>query len=210
MMYNRQGGREHGSAPQHCMECMATHEPSTYKHQSETAAAADESKYSSQQPVMTSVASAVQVTEQNPTSSKVMQALVQHNRRCLHAQHKQQQQQTDSGNKSCPLLVVGYVMKASREEQLSSAGLLHLLPQDNMCFMPVDITCLSDDQGHIDILLHKGSDELITTADGGVKWSDNFKQLQHWAEGQSHVCVVDPFSHTKKVSVVILLTTPSW
>lgn len=81
-----------------------------------------------------------------------------------------------------PLLVVGYVMKASREEALASAHMLHLLPQEGMCFMPVDLDTLQqqpyeqqhpdqDLQQHqqqqqspavpFDILLHKGSDELI-------------------------------------------------
>ena len=66
-----------------------------------------------------------------------------------------------------PLLIVGYVMKASREEALATSGLLPLLPQQGISFMPLDLDTLlnTQQQGqpppHIDILLHKGSDELV-------------------------------------------------
>lgn len=98
-----------------------------------------------------------------------------------------------------PVLVVAYVMRPSREEQLSAAGLLHLLPQDGLCFMPFDITRLHEEQGHVDILLHKGSDELVATADGAVVWSDRLLQLQKWLKDQPRICVVDSFDNTKKV-----------
>jgi hypothetical protein len=169
----------------------------------------------------------------HPTSSdQVMQALVQHNRRHILAaagaaagppasedQQQQQQQQRPA------VLVVGYVMKPSREEQLASAGLLPLLPgADGLCFMPFDVGQLTADygssnaaaaaihvatpqqqqqqqQGHIDLLLHKGSDELLSGADGGLAWSGRLLALQAWLrqEQQQHICVVDPFENTAKV-----------
>lgn len=144
----------------------------------------------------------------------------------------------DQLGSSCeqPLLVVGYVMKASREEALASTHMLHLLPQEGMSFMPVDLDTLQQphEQQHpdqdlqqqqrdvpFDILLHKGSDELIalptasnssdTTAaaavDGGcsgpgavgVCWSPRLVALQSWLAAHPQVCVVDPFEHTAKV-----------
>jgi hypothetical protein len=166
------------------------------------------------------------------SSDQVLQAIVQHNRRhVLEAAaaaeatqpqaDKQQQQQRPA------VLVVGYVMKPSREEQLASAGLLPLLPgSDGLCFMPFDVAQLPTDssrcatprdaaapqqqqqqqqqqweQGHIDLLLHKGSDELVSGPDGGVAWSVRLLALQHWLqqEQQQRICVVDPLDNTAKV-----------
>jgi hypothetical protein len=149
-------------------------------------------------------------------------------------QQQQQQQQQ-------PLLVVGYVMKASREDALSKAGMLHLLPQEGMCFMPLDLDTLTQQQQqqqnqqqqqqelvHIDILLHKGSDELVPLTDAtdtrtdstaaaaatssasaaaacpaaavGVTWSPRLLGLQAWLAAHPGVSVVDPFESTAKVS----------
>jgi hypothetical protein len=160
-----------------------------------------------------------------------MQAIVQYNRRHILAAaaaaaaqsgcpaSKQQQQQRPA------VLVVGYVMKASREEQLASSGLLPLLPgDDGLCFMPFDVGQLTvnntaDDtattqqqwheqqqgQGHIDLLLHKGSDELVSAADGGMGWSGRLLALQQWLqqEQQQHICVVDSFENTAKVCSIV-------
>jgi len=152
-----------------------------------------------------------------------MQAIVQHNR-CmamtstastavisggqLHTDDCQSQQWSNQDApldpSPPPLLVVGYVMKASREEQLSSAGLLHVVPRDGLAFMPLDVSCLQDpqqqQQGHIDILLHKGSDELVPRPDGSLGWSERLLGLQTWLHGQPQVTVVDPFESTAKVN----------
>lgn len=141
----------------------------------------------------------LQAVEQHPSVDLIMQAVVQYNRKQLLSAAPASTAEAGPTARH-PLLVVGYVMKASREEQLSSAGLLHLLPQDNMCFMPFDVTRLHEDQGHIDLLLHKGSDDLVATADGGVVWSDRLLKLQQWLGEQQHICVVDPFPNTRKVS----------
>lgn len=121
-----------------------------------------------------------------PPTDAIMQAVVQYNRRQVLLDNQQQPTLTAeaaagatvSNNGSSPdpqqqpLLVVGYVMKASREDALAAAGLLNLLPQDGMCFMPVDLDTLTastttQQQQHIDILLHKGSDELVPLASEG-------------------------------------------
>jgi hypothetical protein len=141
-------------------------------------------------------------------------------------QQQQQQQQRPA------VLVVGYVMKASREEQLASAGLLPLLPgDDGLCFMPFDVGQLTANdtatatattqpqqgqqqqqgQCQIDVLLHKGSDELVAGPGGGVGWSGRLLALQQWLqqEQQRHICVVDPFENTAKVCQRLLHVTPS-
>lgn len=171
--------------------------------------------------------------EHCPSCDELMRAIVQHNRRSIlenavvtpaPAQQSQQQQQLlnvqgrenkqqegwqqqQQPQRSEPpaVLVVGYVMKASREEQLASAGLLNLLPIDGICFMPFDVGQLGDAaqrQGHIDILLHKGSDELVTGPDGGVVWSQRLLELQAWLAAQPNICVVDPFVNTAKVRLL--------
>jgi hypothetical protein len=149
-----------------------------------------------------------------------MQAIVQYNR--------QQSQQPPVP------LVVGYVMKAAREQALASQGLLHLLPVEGVCFMPLNVDSIHHgsqyeqqhvpaaawQQGHIDLLLHKGSDELVVLppSDGGgaagadaaaagaeaaaavgVGWSPRLRSLQAWLAQRPHICVVDPFEHTAKV-----------
>lgn len=142
-----------------------------------------------------------------PTVDQIMQAVVQYNRKQLLAAAPSSTQ--GAPLPASPLLVVGYVMKASREEQLSSSGLLHLLPHEGMCFMPFDVGRLREDQGHIDILLHKGSDELVPTDDGGVIWSDRLLQLQEWLERHQHICVVDPFQNTSKVNEHKIIMMPN-
>jgi hypothetical protein len=172
-----------------------------------------------------------------PTPDQILTAVVQHNRRHLLAAateantaadsdatpQQQQQQQKQQ------LLVVGYTMKPSREDALAKAGMLHALPQEGVCFMPVDLDTLTQQQQqqqevHIDILLHKGSDELVPTggstepaaaaatrrsgasgdvvdlASVGMAWSPRLVALQAWLAQRPHICVVDPFQHTAKVS----------
>lgn len=56
-------------------------------------------------------------------------------------------------------------------------------------------------QGHIDVLLHKASDELVRSQDGSgaLTWSEAMQQLQRQLEGRPEICVVDPFMATAKV-----------
>jgi hypothetical protein len=205
-----------------------------------------------------------------PSTDAIMAAVVQYNRRQHLAvqqqpaagaaaagagpgtnssqQQPQQQGQQAQQEQQQQLLVVGYVMKASREEALSKADMLHLLPQEGMCFMPLDLDRLTQQQQqqqrdeqqlgdgaqkqpnsqqqqqelvHIDILLHKGSDELVPLAETtdvqntaaataaaaaacpaaavGVTWSPRLLGLQAWLHQHPGVCVVDPFCNTAKV-----------
>jgi len=64
-------------------------------------------------------------------------------------------------------------MKPSREQQLSSQGLLPLLPQPagrraRVAFVPLDLARPLTGQGRIDVLLHKASDELVEAPGDGL------------------------------------------
>ena len=54
-------------------------------------------------------------------------------------------------------LVVGHLMKPSRERDLASRGLLPLVPQHGISFVPIDTALLLEQQGPFDALLHKVS-----------------------------------------------------
>ena len=54
-------------------------------------------------------------------------------------------------------LVVGHMMKPSRERDLASRGLLPLVPQHGISFVPIDTALLLEQQGPFDALLHKVS-----------------------------------------------------
>jgi flagellar motor protein MotB len=159
----------------------------------------------------------------------------------LDTQQQQQEQQQQQQQQQQPPLVVGYVMKPSREDALAKSGMLHLLFKEGLCFMPVDLHSISQQQQqqdqqqqqqqqHIDILLHKGSDELLPleasssahnaaeeaagagesagpAAAVGVCWSPRLLALQNWLRQHPSVCVVDPFEHTAKVQRV---QQPAW
>ena len=98
-------------------------------------------------------------TSRRPAScDEIMRSVVQHNWRTGQEQQQQQHQQ----------LVVGYCMKASREEQLAGAGMLQLLPRDGVAFMPLTLGAPLAAQGTFHVLLHKASDQLeVVDGDGG-------------------------------------------
>ena len=137
------------------------------------------------------------------------------------------------------VVVVGYAMKASREQQLAEQGLLPLVPQPapaqrrlssrksgsgggadggagcsgtgmdggvSVMFMPLDLRRPLAEQGHVDVVLHKASDELVAAGGGAVpQWSTAMEALQCELRHMPHVCVVDPFEATAKVGA-----TCSW
>ena len=71
----------------------------------------------------------------------------------------QASQLTSSGPQAAasrpPALVVGHLMKPSRERDLASRGLLPLVPQHGISFVPIDTALLLEQQGPFDALLHK-------------------------------------------------------
>ena len=91
-------------------------------------------------------------------------------------------------------------MKPSREKQLAASGLLHAVPTDGVCFMPLDLSQPLDQQPAVQVLLHKASDELEYGANGEITWSQRLKDLQQYLKQKPDVCVVDPFDHTAKVT----------
>ena len=69
----------------------------------------------------------------------------------------QASQLTSSGPQAAvsspPALVVGHLMKPSRERDLASRGLLPLVPQHGISFVPIDTALLLEQQGPFDALL---------------------------------------------------------
>jgi hypothetical protein len=149
-------------------------------------------------------------------------------------------------------IVVGYAMKPSREQQLADQGLLPLVPQPAeactrgegakggpgagagchssrgvaqlVVFMPLDLGRPLGEQGHVDAVLHKASDELVSAGGGGgggdggggqdggggggdgssggggvPRWSPAMEALKQQLAAAPRVCVVDPFDAAAKV-----------
>jgi Inositol 1,3,4-trisphosphate 5/6-kinase pre-ATP-grasp domain len=149
--------------------------------------------------------------ETRPAATLLMQAIVQHNRAAAlsaaapltTAQQHSNKQQCALGQAQAPeqppLLVVGYVMRPSRETALAAQGLLHLLPVRGLCYMPWEPDLDPEDQGHVDILLHKASDELVQGPPGGPPtWSPRMDRMLAWLATVPHVAVVDPLHAAAK------------
>ncbi|GBF98687.1 hypothetical protein Rsub_11401 [Raphidocelis subcapitata] len=104
-------------------------------------------------------------------------------------------------------LLVGYAMKPSREAALAGQGLLPLLPRrpragPAVAFVPLDLGRPLGEQPPLDVLLHKGSDELVAGAGGrggAPAWSEALLRLQRELAQRPQVAVVDPFECTAKV-----------
>ncbi|GFR41004.1 hypothetical protein Agub_g1670, partial [Astrephomene gubernaculifera] len=94
---------------------------------------------------------------------------------------------SSGGDSSGGLLVVGYVMKGSRERDLAREGLINLVPQDGLVFAPLDLSspplsaCLTS-QLPFHALLHKASDELVPGPTGAPTFGPRIQQLAAWVE----------------------------
>lgn len=97
------------------------------------------------------------------------------------------------------LLVVGHVMKWSREKDFLKRRALPAVPtSNNLVFVPLQTDRSMDAQlAVVDIVLHKATDEIVNVVisnDLGdrIQYSDSIKKLQRHLAENPEKCVVDP------------------
>ena len=86
-----------------------------------------------------------------------------------------------------------------------------LLPQEGVCYMPLDLSTPLPEQLPFDVLLHKASDELVLGAGGLPQLSGMARDLEAFLACHPDVCTVDPLGCTARVrgcSVQPHVTTP--
>lgn len=107
-------------------------------------------------------------------------------------------------------LVVGYVMKRSRQLSLGVEGMLPLLPLDGLCFMPLDPALPLAQQQPFDILLQKPTDFLEEVPGSGrvPGFTPPLRTLNSQlaqrsaagsASGRGGVVVIDPLERVQGV-----------
>lgn len=110
-------------------------------------------------------------------------------------------------------LLVGYVMKHSRQLALEKAGMLPLLPTEGLCFAPLVLSRPLADQAPCRLLLHKLTDSLQPSSSGAGGSSagssgevaqlspeaQRFLQQAAQAEAATGVRLVDPMPAVQRV-----------
>uniref|UniRef100_A0A2P2JLU8 Inositol-tetrakisphosphate 1-kinase n=1 Tax=Rhizophora mucronata TaxID=61149 RepID=A0A2P2JLU8_RHIMU len=99
------------------------------------------------------------------------------------------------------VVIVGYIMKCSREEDFAKRGAFPMYPTSNgLIFLPLtfDLPIQSQLQ-HVDIILHKATDEIISIDLSGSSVSPNritftrgMQELQRYMECHSQYFAIDP------------------
>ncbi|EEF33297.1 inositol 1,3,4-trisphosphate 5/6-kinase 4 [Ricinus communis] len=99
------------------------------------------------------------------------------------------------------IVTVGYIMKPSREEDFAKRGAFPMSPTPNgLMFMPLtfELPLLSQLQ-HVDIVLHKATDEIIsveltssTESSNSITYTTGMQELQRYMEHHSGCFVIDP------------------
>ncbi|GFP82818.1 inositol-tetrakisphosphate 1-kinase 4 [Phtheirospermum japonicum] len=101
-------------------------------------------------------------------------------------------------------LIVGYVMKPSREEDFAKRGAFPLRPtQNGLMFLPLNYELpISSQLELVDAVLHKATDEILSVEMGShsefsekVTFTRNLQELQRYIKCQPDCCVIDPFSN---------------
>ncbi|KAL8104527.1 hypothetical protein AgCh_028664 [Apium graveolens] len=105
-------------------------------------------------------------------------------------------------------LVVGYVMKPSREEDFAKRGAFPLRPNVNgLIFLPLtfELPILTQLQ-HVDMVIHKATDEIISVElnssleiSNNIIYSKGILEVQRCLEERSDCCVIDPFGNIDPV-----------
>ncbi|KAK6914435.1 Inositol-tetrakisphosphate 1-kinase, N-terminal [Dillenia turbinata] len=102
---------------------------------------------------------------------------------------------------STDTIIVGYTMKASREEDFSKRGAFPMYPTENgLIFMPLmfDLPIPSQLQ-EVDIVLHKATDEIVSIelsnsseSSYKVTYSRGMQELERYVERHPECCIIDP------------------
>ncbi|KDP29550.1 hypothetical protein JCGZ_19263 [Jatropha curcas] len=98
-------------------------------------------------------------------------------------------------------VTVGYIMKPSREEDFAKRGAFPISPTSNgLMFLPLtfELPLLFQLQ-HVDIVLHKATDEIIsvelgssTESSSRITYTTGMQELQGYMEDPSNCFVIDP------------------
>ncbi|KZV50094.1 inositol-tetrakisphosphate 1-kinase 4-like [Dorcoceras hygrometricum] len=101
-------------------------------------------------------------------------------------------------------LILGYAMKASREEDFAKRGAFPLRPtQNGLIFLPLsyELPILPQLQ-EVDAVLHKATDEILAVDLRSsveicekVTFTKNLQELRRYIECQMNCCVIDPFNN---------------
>ncbi|XP_039117767.1 inositol-tetrakisphosphate 1-kinase 6 isoform X1 [Dioscorea cayenensis subsp. rotundata] len=99
------------------------------------------------------------------------------------------------------LIVVGYVMKPSREEDFAKRGAFPMCPtQNGLMFVPLTLELpLEVQMKAVDAILHKATDEIISIdmsssvdLPKGISFSGGMCELERYFRGHPECCIVDP------------------
>eukprot|EP00891_Asterochloris_glomerata_P005550 jgi/Astpho2/5550/Aster-02810 len=117
----------------------------------------------------------------------------------------QASQLTSSGPQAAvsspPALVVGHLMKPSRERDLASRGLLPLVPQHGISFVPIDTALLLEQQGPFDALLHKATDDLVSRGPGQLPaFSASVLALEAYCRAHPQTRIIEPLAMLEQLT----------
>lgn len=102
------------------------------------------------------------------------------------------------------VVVVGYVMKPSREEDFAKRGAFPLYPTPNgLIFLPLTFEIpLSSQLQKVDVVLHKATDEIISielnnspVSSNRITYTRGMQELQRYMEDHSDFLAIDPLSN---------------
>nr|GMC80782.1 inositol 1,3,4-trisphosphate 5/6-kinase 4 isoform X2 [Ipomoea batatas] len=106
------------------------------------------------------------------------------------------------------VLVVGYLMKPSREEDFAKRGAFPLKPtQNGLIFVPLNYELpISSQIENIDGVLHKATDEIIAAEMSSssdfanrVVYTKGMQELQRCTECHPNCSVIDPFNNIHSI-----------
>ncbi|KAJ1290446.1 hypothetical protein BS78_02G244000 [Paspalum vaginatum] len=102
------------------------------------------------------------------------------------------------------VLVVGYVMKKSREEDFAKRGAFPIYPsKDHLIFVPISFELpLSSQLQEVDMVLHKITDEIVKIDlncsidfPQGISFSAGMSEIIRFVEEHPDFCIMDPFKN---------------
>ncbi|KAG8057438.1 hypothetical protein GUJ93_ZPchr0002g24869 [Zizania palustris] len=105
---------------------------------------------------------------------------------------------------SSSTLLVGYVMKQSREDDFAKRGAFPLYPSKNgLIFVPLSFELpLASQLQEVDLVLHKITDEIINIDTNpsisfpkGISFSMGMSEIIRFVEDHCDFCIIDPFKN---------------
>ncbi|CAD6218504.1 unnamed protein product [Miscanthus lutarioriparius] len=102
------------------------------------------------------------------------------------------------------VLVIGYIMKKSREEDFAKRGAFPIYPRkDSLIFVPLSFELpLSLQLQEVDMVLHKITDEIVKIDPNcsidfskGISFSAGMSEIIRFVEEHPDFCIMDPFKN---------------